>query len=58
MVHLAIPRKKISKIREALAKVSDESLHERVRDDLASSVAVYPPEGPQSGDGASAEPAD
>ena len=42
--HIAMPRKKIERIREALDKAPEESLHERVRDDLATSVAVYPPD--------------
>ncbi len=44
--HLAIPRKKIAAIRKALDSAPEESLPERVRDDLATSVAVYPTEAP------------
>ena len=38
--HLAIPRRGIRHIREALAREGEESLHERLREDLATSVAV------------------
>ena len=42
--HLAIPQRGIAPIQERLRKLSDESLHERLRDDLASSVAVEEPD--------------
>ena len=38
--HLAIPRRGIEPIQKALGRASEESLHERLRGDLASSVAV------------------
>lgn len=38
--HLAIPHKGIGRIREALEASSDGSLHDRLRDDLATSVTV------------------
>ena len=38
--HLAIPRKKISRIRRALERAPEESLAERLRDDLATSLSV------------------
>ncbi len=40
--HIAIPRKKLARIREALEQAPDHSLDERLRDDLATNVAVYP----------------
>ena len=44
--HLAYPRKGIKRISKTLGKLSEESLHERLRSDLASSVSVEP--GPDS----------
>jgi hypothetical protein len=38
--HVAIPGRKVSRIREILAKGSGEGLHERLREDLATNVAV------------------
>ena len=38
--HLAVPRRGIAPIRSALLGLSDESLHERLRDGLATSVVV------------------
>ena len=38
--HLAVPRKKISRIRRALERAPEESLAERLRDDLATSLSV------------------
>lgn len=38
--HLALPRRGISRIRRALHKLPAESLHERIMDDLATSVSV------------------
>ncbi len=43
--HMAIPDKGVKSIEKALAKASHESLHQRLRDDLASSVAVAEPNG-------------
>jgi predicted deacylase len=40
--HIAIPDRKIGRIRKALAEVSAESPEARIRDDLASSIAVSP----------------
>ena len=48
--HVAMPRKKIDRIREALDNAREQSLHERVRDDLATSVAIYPPDVPEPED--------
>ena len=44
--HIARPRKKIARILQALEQAPDASLDERVRDDLATSVAVYPADAP------------
>ncbi len=42
--HLAIPKKKdIENIRQAQERITGESLHERLRDDLSTSVAVSQP---------------
>lgn len=38
--HVAIPGRKVSRIREILAKGSGEGLHERLREDLATNIAV------------------
>ena len=38
--HVALPDKGIARIRRALSGIDDESLHERLRDDLATSVNV------------------
>jgi hypothetical protein len=38
--HIAVPGRKVSRIREILARASDGGLHGRVRDDLATNVAV------------------
>ena len=38
--HIAIPADGIAPIRKALGKTSDESLHERVREDLATNISV------------------
>jgi len=38
--HLAYPRGGVNKIRRTLSKLPDESLHERLRQDLGSSVSV------------------
>ncbi len=48
--HLAMPRKKIARIRQARDRAPEECLHERVRDDLATSVAVYPADEPAADD--------
>lgn len=40
--HLAYPRKGIKRIMKTLGKLPEESLHERLRNDLASSVVVEP----------------
>ena len=42
--HLAIPRRGIAPIRRALRRLPDESLHDRVLDDLASSVSIDEPD--------------
>lgn len=41
--HIAIPRGSIDKIRSARQAAPDESIHERLRDDLATSVTVVEP---------------
>ncbi len=41
--HLAIPRDGVQAIRRAHRRYSEESLHERLRDDLSTSVAVSEP---------------
>jgi len=41
--HLAIPERGIGTIRRAQDRASEESLHERLRDDLATSLAVSEP---------------
>jgi len=38
--HIAVPRKKMSTLRKALARSSDTSLHHRLRQDLATNLAV------------------
>ena len=45
--HLGFPRKGIRRIQKTLGKLPDESLHERLRSDLGSSVAVEPGEAPE-----------
>ena len=45
--HIATPRKKIARIREALEQAPEEGLDERLRDDLATSLAVYPSDAPE-----------
>jgi hypothetical protein len=47
--HIAVPRGGLGPIRRALQAKSDESLHERLRDDLATNVSVS--ERPDSPDG-------
>ncbi|MEM7481775.1 MAG: succinylglutamate desuccinylase/aspartoacylase family protein [Acidobacteriota bacterium] len=42
--HLAYPRGGIARIRRVLNRLPEESLHQRVRDDLAANVAVTEPE--------------
>jgi hypothetical protein len=39
--HVAVPRGGVSAIRRALAAASSQSLHERVRGDLATSISVF-----------------
>jgi len=43
VVHLAMPVDGIAAIQKAVARASDESLHERLRDDLASNITVSEP---------------
>ncbi len=44
--HIAVPRGGLGPIRRALRKEAEESLHERLRDDLAASVTVSEPAEP------------
>ena len=43
VVHLALPIDGIGSIREAIGRASDDSLHERLRDDLATNITVSEP---------------
>jgi predicted deacylase len=47
--HLAVPRGGVSAVRRALAAASSQSLHERVRGDLATSISVFASAGRGSG---------
>ncbi len=53
--HVALPRKKIARIREAREEAPEECLHERLRDDLATSVAVYPSDAAETADSAAGD---
>jgi len=46
--HIAVPRGGMKLVRRALARDDEESLHERIRDDLAASVTVSEPEEPST----------
>jgi len=53
--HLAFPRRGIERILKTLGRLPGESLHERLRNDLATSVAVEPSAEPQEDSSAAAK---